>query len=788
MNVFELVGTFAIEGVDKATGKVSSATSEAKSDFGKMGKGARESADDVERGMDDAGGATKKAAGEAQGSSSRFRSAMDAIGEGAKKAGELAVKGLGVIAGAATGAVAGLSALAGESMEYTESSNRLATAADAVGVSQERANETYRNFLGLTGDSDQATEAAQDMLNLAQAGGDIDTWYDIAAGSVARFGDALPVENLIESANETIRTGQIVGSMADAVNWASASSEQWTKALDGHPAALKAFSDATAEGLSAEDAFNAALAACSDEAERSAITQSALNEIYGETGKAYQDANRKIIEARKAEDDWAASTAAAGDAVLPVRTAVLGLAAGLVQKLVPGLAKAGEGLAGMFEGKEGAAEQFSEGITDALTQAVDGVIGMLPTLLQAGVSIVGGLAQGIIAAVPGLVEGLAPMLPQLVTMVIGLLAQLADQVTAMLPTVLPLIVQAISGMAVAFVQALPTWTQAFIGLVQQLVAMLPTLMPMLLQAAVSLLMAIVQAVPQIIPPLIGVIPTVVQAVCTLLPTLIPLLLQAAIQLFMALVDCLPQIIPPLVAAIPVVIDAVITMLPTLIPLLLRAAVQLFMALVHAVPQILGSLLGAFGDLLGQIPGKITGFAGQLASAAGDMLGGMVRGITGAAGRVWNAITNVCSNALGAVKSFFGIRSPSRVMRKVFGYVGEGMALGLADSEGGVLDAMQGIVEDASGIAEGFGPELAMDIPAYKASRPAARSQGASPEGGSDVAEAVYRAVRKALGEALADIPVLRMVMDDGSADALAWRLAPTVDEALGTMYGRGAMA
>ena len=197
MNVFDLVGTFAVKGVDEATGQISSAVTEAKADFNKMGKGAANAADDVEKGMDEAAGSASRMAGETQGASSKFRAAMDSIGEGAKKAGAVAAKGIAAIAVAATGAVAGLSALAGESMEYTESSNRLATAADAVGVSQERANEAYQNFLGLTGDSDQATEATQDMLNLAQAGGDIDTWYTIAAGSVARFGDALPVENLI---------------------------------------------------------------------------------------------------------------------------------------------------------------------------------------------------------------------------------------------------------------------------------------------------------------------------------------------------------------------------------------------------------------------------------------------------------------------------------------------------------------------------------------------------------------------------------------------------------------
>lgn len=769
MNVFDLVGTFAIKGVEKATGQIASATTEAKADFDKMGKGAKGSASDIEKGMRDAGSSTNEMAGEAQGAAARFRAAMDSIGEGAKKAGSIAAKGVAAIAVAAAGAITGLSALAGESMEYTESSNRLAIAADAVGVSQEKANAAYQSFLGLTGDSDQATEAAQDMLNLAQAGGDIDTWYNIAAGSVARFGDALPVENLIESANETIRTGQIVGSMADAVNWASASTEQWTAALGDHPKAMDAFNAATAEGASAEDAFNAALAACSDEAERSAITQAALNEIYGETGKAYQEANKHIIEARKAEDDLNAATAAAGNALVPFRTRILGFAADLVNSLVPGLEQAGDGLSGMFEGKEGAAEQFSGGVTSALTQLIAKIADMAPTLLQVGVSVISALFMGIVSAIPGLVESLASQLPGLITTMIELLSDLVNQVSAMLPTLLPLIVQAISGMAVAFVNALPTWIQALIGIVMQLVAVLPTLIPQLLQAAVALLLAIVQAVPQIIPPLIAAIPVVIQAVCELLPTLIPLLVEAAIQLFMALVDCLPQIIDALVAAIPTVINAVMAVLPTFIPALMYAAGQLFMAIVRAVPTILGSLLAEIGSLLSQLPGKVRSFAGKMGEAAMQMIQGMVRGIGDAAQWVIDAIGNLCSNVMDTVAHLFGIYSPSRVMRKMFRYVGEGMALGLDDSEDGILSSMRGIVGRATDIARGFSPVLSVGSAAHAISGPA--SSNTSGNAGL-TARGVYEAVNSALERFEGRPIIISVKADDREVARVVRRYAP----------------
>ena len=291
----------------------------------KVEQSAKDAASGMDRAADSAGG--------------KLKSGL----EKAKSAAVTAAKGLGALGAAAGAGVAAALALCGEETQnYTQNMNMLKTSADTVGVSQEKANKAYQNFLGLTGDSDQATEAAQDMLNLAQAGGDIDKWYDIAAGTVARFGDALPVENLIESANETIRTGKIVGSMADAVNWASASSEQWKSALGGNKAALKAFEDATADGMSAEDAFNEALASCKDEGERAAITQEALNEIYGETGQAFNQNNKSIADQRKAQDNLNRAMASAAEAVRPFVTALLDVGASLLTGVTPYIQQAAE--------------------------------------------------------------------------------------------------------------------------------------------------------------------------------------------------------------------------------------------------------------------------------------------------------------------------------------------------------------------------------------------------------------------------------------------------------------
>ena len=52
------------------------------------------------------------------------------------------------------------------------------------------------------------------------------------------------------------------------------------------------------------------------------------------------------------------------------------------------------------------------------------------------------------------------------------------------------------------------------------------------------------------------------------------------------------------------------------------------------------------------------------------------------------------------------------MRDMFGYVGEGMALGLHDSESVVNEAMDDLIGGASDIAAGFNPSLSASMTPY----------------------------------------------------------------------------
>ena len=110
----------------------------------------------------------------------------------------------------------------------------------------------------------------------------------------ATFGDSLPIEGLTEAANETAKVGKVTGPLADALNWA---------------------------GIS-EDEFNAKLATCTTEQERQKLIMDTLNDTYSDAAEKYNETNESVMEANRAQSDYTDTIAALGEKVEPIMTAL----------------------------------------------------------------------------------------------------------------------------------------------------------------------------------------------------------------------------------------------------------------------------------------------------------------------------------------------------------------------------------------------------------------------------------------------------------------------------------
>lgn len=321
--------------------------------------GAGDASDELADGMTDAGDA-------ADGASGKFGAAQVALGS-------LIANGITAAVSAIGSLVSSLWNLDEATEEYRVAQGKLNTAYEAAGYGAETAQQAYSAFYGILGDTDTATEASQLLAKLAENAQDVTTWTDIAAGVYGTFGDSLPIEGLIEASNETAKVGTVTGVLADALNWA---------------------------GIS-EDDFNAKLAQCSTESERNRLIMETLAGQYDDASDAFYQNNEALVASRDAQDSLNQSLARMGDSVAALKTELL-------QQFAPVIAQVSAQVADFIKNLD----------VEAVSQTVKSFVGFLLTNGPAILSIISGIGAAFLAwkatsAITTLITSLGALVPAL---------------------------------------------------------------------------------------------------------------------------------------------------------------------------------------------------------------------------------------------------------------------------------------------------------------------------------------------------------------------------------------
>lgn len=96
----------------------------------------------------------------------------------------------------------------------------------------------------------------------------------------------------------------------------------------------------------------------------------------------------------------------------------------------------------------------------------------------------------------------------------------------------------------------------------------------------------------------------------------------------------------------------------------------------AISSGLDNVVGFFRELPGRIFAFLSSLPGRFLSLGADLVAGLVRGLGNIAGALTDKLKSGISSALGKVKSFFGVGSPSRVFATELGLpLAQGVAVG-----------------------------------------------------------------------------------------------------------------
>lgn len=273
-----------------------------------------------------------------------------------------------------------------------------------------------------------------------------------------------------------------------------------------------------------------------------------------------------------------------------------------------------------------------------------------------------------------------------------LLSSLITKVVEMLPSLITAGMQLISALGQGIMQNLPMITQAAIQIITMLAQYIIEALPTLIEAAAQIILQLATGIAEALPTLI---PTIVEVILTIVMYLlenIDLLIDAAIQLIMGLAQGLINALPILIEKAPEIIMAIVNGLITNIPKLLAAALQLIIALGQGLIQNLPLLKQKGIELITNLKNALVEAAKKLTEVGKSLVEGIKKGISDAWDGFRDWVLGLLNGMVDAVKAFFGIGSPSKLMADEIGqWIPAGIAKGIEDG----MDVLNSAVGDMS---------------------------------------------------------------------------------------------
>lgn len=262
-------------------------------------------------------------------------------------------------------------------------------------------------------------------------------------------------------------------------------------------------------------------------------------------------------------------------------------------------------------------------------------------------------------------------------------------------------------------EQVPTFiTELITIIVEQLPNVIESLIPKLLEASMNILNVLIQGIVDnlgsILTTAITIILTLIQGLTEALPELIPVIIDAIILIVETLIDNLDLIIDAGISLIGALIEGIFASLPTLVmklPDLITTLVQALLKLIFVqIPklgaQIVTSMIdGLFsgwhkmiekireffkGTIFEPVVNKVT----DMISAGLNLVQGLWNGIKDAKKWLMDKISGFVDDVVGGIKKFFGIKSPSKVMRDQVGqWLPEGIAVGIEANTDSALNSI-----------------------------------------------------------------------------------------------------
>ena len=451
-----------------------------------------------------------------------------------------------------------------------------------------------------------------------------------------------------------------------------------------------------------------------------------LNEEFASTAKFSMDSKGHL------EANFADITEAIH--IVQTEMGITGTTAKEASETISGSIASAKGAFDNFLNGTGSPEALAESMVTAGKNVLKGLGEIVPRLLQT-VPKVGKLIQENLVnslsgdsmqkiveagknAVMSLIDGMLASVPTIIPVALNFVKLIADTVITNVPTLIQKGYELLSNLVDGFVKAIPEALPKILDFVQGIGDKLAEAAPILIQKGFELLQKLVEGIITAVPILISRVPEIISTFANIINDNFPTILMKGAQLLGQLVLGLIQSIPTLIANIPKIISAIVDTLmafqwlnlgrgiikflgdgigamkdfvvkkgseiliglkntlmnlPSTLANIGRTAVS---GLGNAISAGISWVKNAAGNIVSAIVNTIKSIPGGMLSIGKDIVKGLWNGISDMTGWVIDKIQGFGESVLGGIKDFFGIHSPSRVMRDEVGkYMAQGVGVG-----------------------------------------------------------------------------------------------------------------
>ena len=288
-------------------------------------------------------------------------------------------------------------------------------------------------------------------------------------------------------------------------------------------------------------------------------------------------------------------------------------------------------------------------------------------------------------------EVLSAIVPAVFETITQLTASMSQFIFEKLPEFLAMGVEMINSLAEGLAEGIPALLETALPTLLSFAESLRENMGLIVDAGLNLIVNLAQGLVNALPNLIRYVPLIVTNIAGIINDNMPKIFKTAVEIIVMLGKGIIDSIPIIIENFGNIVEAIFSVIQAVNWLALGSKVVKLIA--DGVKALFNLPIDIFKNIGKNIVETFRG-GFKWADLGKGIIDGIVSGIKNFGGAIKDSLMGMVKSAWNGVKSFFGIRSPSKLMRDT---VGKWIPLGIAE---GIEDAADSVYNEMEDLGDG----------------------------------------------------------------------------------------